>query len=91
MAHITIEVKYETMTVREGKLKGARLVWRAPGLDVYVKGSLDGKLFFEQASNLALQACAARHIPLISLRYQKGTRHEQKSSNVPDYYTKTLF
>lgn len=70
MPHITIEVKDECMKVHYDKLAKSRLVWRAPDLDVFVKGSLAGRKW-EQAANLAMQECIIRHIPVISLRAQK--------------------
>lgn len=91
MSIITIKVKYDTMTVHEGKLPHARLVWRASGLDVCVLGSIAKDLLFEQASHLALIECQNRHIPLISLRYQKGTRNEHQTGKKLDTFTKPLF
>ena len=89
---ITILVHYGNMTVYERRLPGSRLVWRAPGLDVYVKGELTGdKLHFEQAANLALNACIARHIPAVSLRYQKSSNQKRNPSTNIDMYKKGLF
>jgi len=67
MRLITIDVKDESMTVIDDKLKGCREVWRAPGLIVFVKGALNKKQY-EQARHLAVSVCEDMHIPVISLR-----------------------
>jgi len=64
---ITIVSEYETLKVIDGKVKKARLEWRAPGLEIWVKGGLGGVLY-ESAANLALNAAIARHIPAIAVR-----------------------
>jgi len=89
---ITILVHYGVMTVCEGKLSGSTLTWRASGLDVYVKGALTGdKLHFEQAQNLALNVCIDRHIPCVSLRYQKSSNQKRQPSTNIDMYKNGLF
>lgn len=88
---ITIISKYGSLTVKEGREPGYRLVWRAPGLDVYVKGAISEGNLFESAANLALNVCIDRHIPAISLRYQRGGKREQGSSKVTSGSGKTLF
>lgn len=88
---ITILVHYGNMTVCEGRLSGSRLVWRAAGLYVYVLGTLTGdKLHFEQACNLAVNACIERHIPAVSLRYQKSSNQKSFASTNVDMYKKGL-
>lgn len=88
---ITILVHYGSMTVCEGRLNGSRLVWRAAGLDVYVLGTLTGdKLHFEQACNLAVNACIGRHIPAASLRYQKSSNQKRNPSTSIDMYKKEM-
>jgi hypothetical protein len=67
MRLITIEVKDESMTVHDDKLKGCREVWRAAGLLVYVKGPLS-KQGYEQARHIAIHVCEEMHIPVISLK-----------------------
>jgi len=67
MLLITIEVKEESLTVHDDKLKGCREVWRAAGLLVYVKGSMNKKQY-EQARNLVMNYCENIHIPVSSLR-----------------------
>lgn len=69
-SQVTIEVKDESMIMRYEKLSKARLEWLAPGIEIYVKGSLKG-VKYEQAANLAMQECCERRIPVISLRRQK--------------------
>lgn len=88
MTLITIEVKYDVMTVKMGKLKRSRLVWTAPGVQIYVIGSLDGMLY-EQASNLAMNYCQGMHIPASSLRRVSYTSHLKASGT--DTQTKRMF
>lgn len=67
---ITIENKYGTIVVHEGKkLKGARLEWRAPGLEVYLKGT--HAKCYHQSANLAMNYALSIHVPVISLRRVK--------------------
>jgi hypothetical protein len=67
---ITLEIKYHVIKAKQGKLKRARLEWQASGIKIYVVGSLAGHLY-EQAANLAMNLCEARHIPAGSLRRAK--------------------
>lgn len=67
MLLITIEVKDESLTVHDDKLKKSREVWRAAGLIVYVKGAMDKKQY-EQARNLVMNYCENVHIPVISIK-----------------------
>ncbi len=64
---ITIEERYQSLIVRDGKMPKSRLMWQGGGLSIYVKGSLKG-LLYESAINLALNAAIARHIPCIQIR-----------------------
>lgn len=67
---ITIENKYGTLVVHEGKkLKGARLEWRASGLEVYLKGT--HVKCYDQSANLAMNYALSIHVPVISLRRVK--------------------
>lgn len=67
-ALITISVSSETMVVIEGeRIRPSRLVWRASGLEVWVKGTMTDHQHL-QARSLVMNLCEARHIPLISLR-----------------------
>lgn len=54
------------MTVTDGRVKGARLHWQAPGLDVYLK-SVPAK-YYASACNLACNHAIALHIPARSLK-----------------------
>jgi len=45
-----------------------RLEWQAPGLDIYVRGSLSVHNRYERAANMAMNEAMARHIPAIALR-----------------------
>jgi len=67
---MTLVVKDEMISMHYGRLEKARLVWRAPGVAFYVKGSLQGRTTFESAGNLCLQECLLRRIPAVSLRLQ---------------------
>lgn len=64
---VTIEIKYTVIKTREGKLKRARLEWVAPGIKVYVLGSIAGHLY-EQAANCAMHLCENRNIPVRAMR-----------------------
>lgn len=66
----TIDARYYNLHVKEGKLKGARMEWRAAGIVFYLRGSFKGGLY-DQAANLAMNMCVDRHIPAISLRRVK--------------------
>jgi hypothetical protein len=88
MRLITIEVFYETMRVKESKLTGSRIMWVAPGLEVYVKGSLPG-IKYEQAANLAMNVAEGMHIPASSLRRVGGTPY--KLSRGSDTKSKRMF
>lgn len=89
MSIVTIIIEDERMTVIPQRIAKSRLVWRAAGLDVFVIGAMD-KLQFEQASQLAMIECQTRHIPLISLRYQKSATTRSNSSTEIDMYKKGL-
>lgn len=67
MVLITIEIKWNRMTVHQGKKKTSRLVWYASGLEVYVMGDMKGGLW-GQAANLAMNYAESIHIPASSLR-----------------------
>ncbi len=71
MIRFTILIESEKMTMVEGPRPRARLVWRGAGIEFYVKGPLSG-IRYEQAANLAMQKTIEYHIPLVSLRLQKG-------------------
>jgi len=80
MRQVTIEVKYEVMRSHEGKLPSARLMWVAPGLEVYCKGALPG-IKYEQAANLAMNIAEDMHIPASSLRRAGGTPYRLNRSS----------
>ena len=70
MAIITFEVADHVIIEKEGKSPKSRLAFKAAGLDIYVKGS-SSYHHSDCIPNLAMNACIARHIPVISLRRQK--------------------
>lgn len=86
---MTIVIKDETMIVRYEGVKGSRLVWRAAGLDVMVVGQMD-KMQFETAGNFAINECLNRHIPVLSLRYQRSAVTRSNQSTDIDMYKKGL-
>lgn len=64
---ITIENRHGVLAVHEGnQLPKSRLEWRAPGLEVYLRGSFSK--VYDQAANLAMNYALSIHIPAISLR-----------------------
>jgi len=69
-AEMTLIVVDGMISMHYGRLEKSRLVWRAPGICFFVKGSLQGRLTFESAGNLCLQECLLRRIPAVSLRLQ---------------------
>jgi len=70
MTIITIEVKYNVMKVKNGRVKRSRLCWRGPGIEIWVLGPLNGHLY-EQAANLAMNYAEGINIPAGSLRRAK--------------------
>ena len=77
MSEITFVVEEHTVTEVECKIQGARLAFRADGLEIYIDGAI-----VEQhpdcIPNMAMNACLSRHIPLLTLRAVKPVR-EPKS------------
>lgn len=65
---ITIKITNELIQVVSGKTKGARLAYHAAGLQIWKIGKSDYH-HVDCVTNLAMQACDARHIPLASLRH----------------------
>lgn len=70
MSMITIFVRYGSVTVVEGRLPKSRLIFTAAGLAVYQLGS-SSEIHEDCIPNVAMNACIARHIPVISLRRVK--------------------
>jgi len=66
MEIITVEVSPSKIVITDGYVKGSRLKWRAPGIDIYLKGAVPIKMR-DRVQYCVLQACLSRHIPLISL------------------------
>jgi hypothetical protein len=50
-----------------------RLMWQAPGLDIYLSGKYTAARW-AAIQHLAVEQCVARHIPVISLRRVGGYR-----------------
>lgn len=67
MEKITIEVTLTTMIVKDGEVKGSRLKYQAPGLDIYIKGRVPAKEL-HRVHYIAMSEALARHIPLVSLK-----------------------
>lgn len=67
MENVTILVNPTMMIVKDGRSKGARLVFQAPGLDIYVFGACP-KHRLDDLNYHALNQCKLRNIPMISLR-----------------------
>lgn len=65
---ITIQITDELIQVVDGKTEGARLAYHALGLQIYKIGKSDYH-HIDCVSNLAMQACEARHIPIGTLRH----------------------
>lgn len=72
-SEMTFIVTDEAITVVECRIVGARLGYVADGLLIYI----DGHSSYHHPdclNNLAMQACQARHIPLITLRQDGPVR-----------------
>jgi|SRR5882672_3656335 len=65
---ITIQITDELIQVVSGKTDGARLAYHASGLQIWKIGKSDYH-HIDCVTNLAMQACEARHIPIASLRH----------------------
>lgn len=71
---ITFGIYPETTIIEyQGKQEGSRLWAQAAGLDIYVV-SEDPTRHPDCLPNMAMQACLARHIPVVSLHLVKS-RH----------------
>lgn len=67
---LTIVVKNGLVILDYGKHPKARLAFTASGLEIYQKGT-SSALHDDCIPNLAMQACIARKIPVLSLRRAK--------------------
>jgi len=67
MEVITIEVRDNSVLVHDGKLPRARLKWQAAGLDIYLVGAVTAPRR-DKVQYTAMEACRARHIPLLTLK-----------------------
>ncbi len=65
---ITIIITDELIKIEQGKVKGSKLAYHAAGLQIYKIGMSDYH-HIDCLSNLAMQACQMRHIPITSLRH----------------------
>ena len=82
METITIVVTETTMTVLDGRVRGSRHTYHAPGLDIYVKGRIT-VIQQDVLLNLTLNECAARHIPLLALRRVRSTAKSKAAISDP--------
>lgn len=67
MELITIKVGLRDIEVVDGRVKGARLGYSAPGLEIYLTGALPVRMR-DKVHYHAMNAALCRHIPLISLK-----------------------
>ena len=67
---LTIVIKHGLVMLDYGKHPKARLVFTANGLEIYQKGA-SSDLHDDCIPNMAMNACIARHIPVLSLRRVK--------------------
>ena len=67
---LTIVIKNGLVILDYGKHPKSRLAFTASGLEIYQKGT-SSDLHEDCIPNLAMQACIARKIPVISLRRVK--------------------
>lgn len=87
MESITIQITDELIAVVQGRTKGARLAFIAAGLQIWKIGQSDYH-HVDCVGNLAMQACEARHIPIVSLRQ---VFHSSPIKMVIITSTKTMF
>lgn len=85
MSEITFVIEDEAITVVNCKVVGARVGFVASGLTIYIDGTLVHQ-HPDCLTNLAMQACLERHIPLISLRKPSVSRSKSFETN-----TKRMF
>lgn len=91
MITYTIHITQTTMIAREGRSKGARRVYHAPGLEIFVVGACDKKRIPELDYN-AMRLAQDNHIPLISLRVVGRATGKKELPTQPDLPTqKELF
>jgi hypothetical protein len=64
---ITIDVLPKSMIVMDGRSKGAKLWYQAPGLDIYVTGRVCA-CREHSVKFIAVEAAVSRHIPAISVK-----------------------
>jgi len=67
MEIITIVVKPMAIEVVDGRVKSARLKYRAPGLEIWLFGKVSVPRR-AQVNHMAMECALARHIPLIQLK-----------------------
>lgn len=85
---VTIEVDEDFMVVEYGQPAGSRLMWKAAGIDIYVKGALND-MDYERAQHLAMIVCDNENIPVSSLRRVTKSAIPSKKSFKTE--TKVLF
>jgi hypothetical protein len=67
MEIITIRATATALEVVDGRVKRSRLKYRAPGLEIYLIGSVSVPRR-AAVNHLAMECALARHIPLMSLK-----------------------
>lgn len=66
METLTISVSDNSMTVVDGRVKGARRKFYAPGLEIYIIGNVPARRR-DAVNHLAFEQYLSRHIPLRSV------------------------
>ena len=89
METITIVVTENTMTVLDGRVKGSQHTYHMPGLDIFVKGRVT-VIQQDTLLYLALNECAARHIPLLAMRRVRSTA-KSKTAAISDPFLANMF
>lgn len=70
MTIITFKISDEMIVEHDGKLPKSRIAFRGAGIEIYVVG-VSKYHHPDCVPNMAMNACIARHIPVISLRREK--------------------
>jgi hypothetical protein len=81
MLHFTIDATSQTgIIVSDGTVKLSRLKWIGTGIRIYLLGAMTDKNR-DALNHIAMDLCAAHHIPLVSLRLMKSAREVLSKPN----------
>jgi len=91
MDTITLDASKQIgVMVSDGRMKGARLKWTAPGLQIYLLGTVTPQNR-DTLNNIAVNECQARHIPAIALKKVFNCGERKRPPELKDAFLKDLF